>query len=235
VYAFESHQKAVEAWEKGVYDTEVMPFPIGPKYRNTMVQDNIPRADTSLEKLASLKPVFDRKYGSITAGNSSPLNAGANALCLMAKEVAEAKGLKPMATIRSIGFAGVAPNIMGIGPVPSSQRALKAAGLEVKDIDFWEINEAFAGQVLACVEALADDAYCREVIGVDGAPGRIDEDKLNIDGGAIATGHPVGASGARIVLHALKVLERQGGGTAVATLCIGGGQGGAMLLKSKPE
>jgi acetyl-CoA C-acetyltransferase len=198
-------------------------------------EDDGLRRDSTAEKLATLKPFFDRKVGQVTAGNSSQITDGA-ALLLLASEAAVKKhGLEVLGVIEDCEWAALDPAEMGLGPAHASAPLLQRHGLGRDDVDYWEINEAFAGQVLACLAALDDEDYCRNVLELEGAFGRIDEDKLNVDGGAIAAGHPVGASGARIVLHALKVLERQGGGTAVATLCIGGGQGGAMLLKSKPE
>jgi acetyl-CoA C-acetyltransferase len=198
-------------------------------------EDDGMRRDSSEEKLATLKPFFDRRVGQVTAGNSSQITDGAAILLLASESAVKKHKLEVLGTIEDCEWAGLDPAEMGLGPAHASAPLLQRHGLGLDDIDYWEINEAFAGQVLACLAALDDAEYCREHFGLEDAVGRIDEAQLNVDGGAIATGHPVGASGARIVLHALKVLERQGGGTAVATLCIGGGQGGAMLLKSKPE
>jgi acetyl-CoA acyltransferase len=212
-----SHQLAYKAQQEGFFKDEIMPFEVR-QLDGTMMTvdtDQAVRSDATAEGMAELRPAFS-KTGTITAGNSSPLNAGANALCLMSKETAEAKGLTPLATIRSIGFAGVAPNIMGIGPVPSSQRALKAAGLEVKDIDFWEINEAFAVVVL----------YAARELGID-------HEKINVKGGGIAIGHPLGASGTRLVGTLARILQQEGGRYGCATMCCGGGQGVATIIENE--
>ena len=231
-FAAQSHQRLAAAFDEGRMDEVVALYdPAGRAHE----EDDGMRRDSTPEKLAALKPFFDRRVGQVTAGNSSQITDGA-ALLLLASESAVRKyKLEVLGTIEDCEWAGLDPAEMGLGPAHASAPLLQRHGLGLDDIDYWEINEAFAGQVLACLAALDDADYCREQFGLDAPVGRIDEARLNIDGGAIATGHPVGASGARIVLHALKVLERQGGGTAVATLCIGGGQGGAMLLKSKPE
>ena len=231
-FAARSHHRLAAAFDEGRMDEVVAVYDAAGRAHE---EDDGLRRDSSVEKLATLKPFFDRKVGQVTAGNSSQITDGA-ALLLLASEAAVQKyGLDVLGVIEDCEWAALDPAEMGLGPAHASAPLLQRHGLGRDDIDYWEINEAFAGQVLACLAALDDEDYCRNVLELDGAFGRIDEDKLNVDGGAIAAGHPVGASGARIVLHALKVLERQGGGTAVATLCIGGGQGGAMLLKSKPE
>ena len=231
-FAARSHHRLAAAFDEGRMDEVVAVYDAAGRAHE---EDDGLRRDSSEEKLATLKPFFDRKVGQVTAGNSSQITDGA-ALLLLASEAAVKKyGLDVLGVIEDCEWAALDPAEMGLGPAHASAPLLQRHGLGRDDIDYWEINEAFAGQVLACLAALDDEDYCRNVLELDGAFGPIDEDKLNVDGGAIAAGHPVGASGARIVLHALKVLERQGGGTAVATLCIGGGQGGAMLLKSKPE
>ena len=212
-----SHQLAYKAQQEGFFDGEIMPLDIPQMDGSVMTvdKDQSIRSDATPEGMADLRPVF-RKDGTITAGNSSPLNAGANALVLMAKEVAEAKGIEPIATIRSIGFAGVEPNIMGTGPVPSSKRALKAAGLEVSDIDYWEINEAFAVVVL----------YAARELGID-------PEKINVKGGAIAIGHPLGSSGGRLVGTLARILKQDGGRYGCATMCVGGGQGVALIIENE--
>jgi acetyl-CoA C-acetyltransferase len=231
-FAARSHRRLAEAFDEGRMDEVVALYdPAG----RALLEDDGMRRDTSEEKLATLKPFFDRKVGQVTAGNSSQITDGSAILLLASERAVEEHGLPVLGVIEDCEWAALDPAEMGLGPAHASAPLMQRHGLSMDEVDYWEINEAFAGQVLACIEALANEDYCKNEIGVAGAVGRIDQDKLNIDGGAIATGHPVGASGARIVLHALKVLERQGGGTAIATLCIGGGQGGAMLLKSKPE
>jgi acetyl-CoA C-acetyltransferase len=231
-FAARSHQRLAAAFDDGRME-EVVPIydPTGRAHE----EDDGLRRDSTPEKLATLKPFFDRRVGQVTAGNSSQITDGAALLLLASENAVKKHKLEVLGTIEDCEWAALDPAEMGLGPAHASAPLLRRHGLALDDVDYWEINEAFAGQVLACLAALNDAEYCKEQLGLDGAVGLIDEDRLNLDGGAIAAGHPVGASGARIVLHALKVLESQGGGTAVATLCIGGGQGGAMLLKSKPE
>lgn len=190
------------------------------------------RRDSTVKKLATLKPFFDKKFGMVTAGNSSQVSDGAALLILASETAVKRYNLKVMGRIVDTHFTGVLPEQMGLGPVHATVPLLQRHGLTVADIDYWEINEAFAAQVLACLKAWADPEYCSTHFGgLSGAFGEIDRARLNVDGGAIAIGHPVGASGARIVLHLLKVLERENVRRGVATLCIGGGQGGAMLVE----
>jgi acetyl-CoA C-acetyltransferase len=231
-FAARSHRRLAAAFDEGRMDEVVAVYDAAGRAHE---EDDGMRRDTSEEKLATLKPFFDRKVGQVTAGNSSQITDGAAVLLLASERAVKKHGLEVLGVIEDCEWAALDPAEMGLGPAHASAPLLERHKLGLDDIDYWEINEAFAGQVLACLAALDDADYCREQFGLDAPVGRIDEAKLNIDGGAIACGHPVGASGARIVLHALKVLERQGGGTAVASLCIGGGQGGAMLLKRGRE
>ena len=189
------------------------------------------REDSTPQNLAKLKPFFDRRYGNVTAGNSSQITDGA-AWLVLASETAVARYQLPVARrIVDSEWAGLDPAQMGLGPVHAATPLLQRHGLKLDDIDAWEINEAFAAQVLACLRAWADDAYCAAELGLQRALGKLDEAKLNVDGGAIALGHPVGASGARIVLHVLNVLKRDNGRRGLAAICIGGGLGGAMLVE----
>jgi acetyl-CoA C-acetyltransferase len=190
------------------------------------------RKDSTAENLAKLKPFFDRKYGNVTPGNSSQITDGAAWMVLASEEAVKRHGLKPVGRILDAQWAGLDPAQMGLGPVHAATPILKRHGLGLNDLDAWEINEAFAAQVLGCIAAWKDDTYCREQLGLDGALGALDMEKLNIDGGAIALGHPVGASGTRIVLHLLHVLKRTGGRKGIASICIGGGLGGAMLVEA---
>ena len=227
-YAVQSHLRLAAAYDNG-HMAEVEPLykPDG----KVAAEDDGLRRDSSVEKLAKLKPAFDRHVGLVTPGNSSQITDGA-ALLLMANEQAIAEHALPaLGRLVDVSWAALDPAQMGLGPVHASTPLLQRHGLDLNDIDVWEINEAFAGQVLACRAAWNDDDYCRNELGLDRALGLIDMDRLNVDGGAVSIGHPVGASGSRIVLHALKVLERTGGRRAIATLCIGGGQGGAMLVE----
>jgi 3-oxoadipyl-CoA thiolase len=214
-YALRSHQRAVAAQQAGRFAEEVVPVPIPQKKGETILValDEQPRNDTTLEKLAALKPAF-RKDGSVTAGNSSGINDGAAALVLMARNRAQKLGLTPRARIIASAVAGVDPAYMGLGPIPATQKVLQRAGLSIRDIDVIELNEAFAVQVLQCVREL-----------------EIDEEKLNVNGGAIALGHPLGCSGARLVVTLLHELERQGGRYGLATMCIGVGQGIATIIE----
>lgn len=198
-------------------------------------KDDGVRRDSSLEKLATLKPFFDKKFGSVTAGNSSQVSDGAALLLLASKEAIKKYNLPVLAKISNAEWAGVDPAEMGLGPVYATDHLLKHNKLELADIDYWEINEAFAAQVLGCLAAWESDEYCRAYLGRDRALGSIDRLRLNVDGGAIALGHPVGASGARIVLHLAEILRRQNAKKGIATICIGGGQGGAMLIENISE
>lgn len=193
------------------------------------------RSDSSVEKLAKLKPFFDKKYGLVTAGNSSQVSDGAAWLILASAEAVKHYQLPVLGKISDVQWAGVDPSVMGLGPVHATTPILIRHNLSLNDIDFWEINEAFAGQVLGCLAAWESTDYCRQNLGLDKAMGAIDQLRLNVDGGAIAMGHPIGASGTRIVLHLLHVLKRHQARYGLATLCIGGGQGGAMLIENISE
>jgi len=215
VYALRSHQRAVAAQQAGRFAEEIVLVPIPQKKGEAVLValDEQPRNDTTLEKLAALKPAF-RKDGSVTAGNSSGINDGAAALVLMARNRALRLGLIPRARIVASAVAGVDPAYMGLGPIPATQKVLQRAGLSIRDIDVIELNEAFAVQALRCAREL-----------------EIDEEKLNVNGGAIALGHPLGCSGARLVVTLLHELERRGGRYGLATMCIGVGQGIATIIE----
>ena len=229
-FSAESHRRLLAAQRAGRFAGEITP--LFDSEGNLYEADDGGREDSTPENLAKLKPFFDRKYGNVTAGNSSQITDGA-AWLVLASETAVAKYQLPvLGTIIDSEWAGLDPAQMGLGPVHAATPLLKRHGLTLTDIDAWEINEAFAAQVLACLRAWADDTYCKSELGLERALGALDTAKLNVDGGAIALGHPVGASGARIVLHALNVLKRTGGRRALAAICIGGGLGGAMLVES---
>lgn len=189
------------------------------------------RPDSSVEKLGKLKPFFDREFGNVTPGNSSQITDGAAWLLLASEEAVRTHDLPVLGRLVDSEWAGLDPRQMGFGPVHAATPMLKRRRLNFDKVDYWEINEAFAGQVLACLRAFADPDYCRDELGLRSPMGDIDEARLNVDGGAIALGHPVGTSGARIVLHLLHVLEQREAKRGVAAICIGGGQGGAMLLE----
>jgi len=190
------------------------------------------RRDSSIENLAKLKPFFDRKYGNVTPGNSSQITDGAAWLILASEEAVKRHDLTPLGRIVDSEWAGLDPAQMGLGPVHAATPILKRNGLALNHLDYWEINEAFAAQVLGCLAAWKDAKYCKEELGLDAAMGELDDARLNVDGGAIALGHPVGASGARIVLHLLKTLRRNNAKRGMASICIGGGLGGAMLVET---
>lgn len=228
-FALESHQRAAHA-EALHYLNEVVPI-FGTNKDAYLVDDGV-RHDSSLEKLATLKPFFDKKFGSVTAGNSSQVSDGAAILMLASEEAIEKYRLPVLARIVDATWAGVDPAEMGLGPVFATHQLLKQHSLQMDDIDYWELNEAFAGQVLGCLAAWGNEEYCQKYLGVSHALGYLDRGRLNIDGGAIALGHPVGASGARIVLHLAHILQRQQAKKGIATICIGGGQGGAMLIEN---
>ena len=190
------------------------------------------RRDASLESLGKLRPFFDRKYGSVTPGNSSQITDGAAWLLLASEQALGKHGLEPIGRIVDSQWAGLDPAQMGLGPVHAATPILQRHRLGLNDLDYWEINEAFAAQVLGCLAAWQDEKYCREELGLPGSLGEFPEEKLNVDGGAIALGHPVGASGARIVLHLLKTLKRNHAKRGIACICIGGGLGGAMLVEA---
>ena len=227
-YSVRSHQRAAAAMDAGHY-AEVIPL-IDRDGRIYKEDDGL-RRDSSLEGLAKLRPYFDKKYGSVTPGNSSQITDGAAWLLLASEQAIERYGLEPKGRIVDSQWAALDPAQMGLGPVHAATPILQRHGLGLVDVDAWEINEAFAAQVLACLAAWKDEGYCRGQLGLDAAMGELDQGKLNADGGAIALGHPVGASGARIVLHLLAVLDRTKGRRGMAAICIGGGQGGAMLVE----
>jgi len=230
-YAARSHQRLARAFDEGRMEEVSSLYTADGRY---FTEDDGLRRDASMEKLAQLKPVFDRKFGRITAGNSAQITDGA-ALLLLADEATVARlHLPVLGCIEATRWAGVEPAHMGLGPVHAVEALLRARSLSVADIEYWELNEAFAAQVLACLKAMEDPSYCATHFNRDQPLGQIDPDRLNVDGGAISLGHPVGASGARIVLHLLHVLKQHRATRGIATLCIGGGQGGAMLI-SRPS
>jgi len=228
-FSARSHQRVLAAQKDGRYGGEIVP--LYDRRGELYAADDGVRADSTVDNLAKLRPFFDRKYGNVTAGNSSQITDGAAWLVLASERAVERHGLTPRGRITDSEWAGLDPAQMGLGPVHAATPILKRHGLGLNDLDAWEINEAFAAQVIACERAWDDAEYCRTELGLDGPLGRIDAARLNVDGGAIALGHPVGASGARIVLHVLHVLQRTGGRRGIATICIGGGQGGAMLIE----
>ncbi len=231
-FALRSHQRAVAAQREGRLAQEIVPVFPPPDYATAVAEDVGPRPNQTLEQLAKLPPYFDREHGTVTVGNSCPVTDGAAALLIMCEEKARALGFRPLGRIRSVGFAGIEPERMGLGPALATPIALERAGVGLAELALVEINEAFAAQVLACLAAMASPAFYRERTGRDRPVGEVDPDRLNVNGGAIALGHPVGTSGARITLTLLKELARRGGGLGLATLCVGGGQGGAVVVEA---
>jgi len=227
-YAVRSHQRLAAAQDEGhLNEIEPLYDILG----NVYSTDDGLRRDSSMENLARLKPVFDKPFGMVTAGNSAQVTDGASLLLLASEKAVEKYDLPVLGRIIDSQWAALEPAQMGLGPVHAITPLLQRLEHEIKDIDYWEINEAFAAQVLACLAAWRDDDYCKTELGISGALGTLDEARLNIDGGGVSLGHPVGASGARIVLHLLEVLKRKNAHRGVASLCIGGGQGGAMLVE----
>ena len=229
-YSVESHHRLARAQKQGWLDGEVeLAFD---RQGHVYDHDDGVRPDSSMEKLAKLKPVFEKPYGKVTAGNSSQITDGASWVILASEEAVRRHGLTPRARIVDSQWSALDPSIMGLGPTLCSTDILKRQKMTLSDVELWELNEAFALQVLGCVAAWADKDYCERVLGLEGAAGEIDMARLNVDGGAVSLGHPVGASGNRIVLHAVTALERLKLKRAIATECIGGGQGGAMLVET---
>jgi acetyl-CoA C-acetyltransferase len=234
-FSVDSHKKLAAAQDAGRFDEIV---PLIDSHGKVYAADDGVRRDSSVENLAKLKPFFDRSYGKVTPGNSSQITDGAAWLLLASAAAVEKWKLEPLGKITDTEWAGLDPALMGLGPVHSSTPILQRHGLGLNDLDAWEINEAFAAQVQGCLRAWNDAAYCREELGLPGALGALDTRKLNVDGGAIALGHPVGASGVRIVLHLLHVLRRnhdnpvKPGKRGIASICIGGGQGGSVLVET---
>ncbi len=227
-YAVESHHRLARAQDEGLLDEiEVLYGTNGKAYQH----DDGLRRDSDVTKLAKLRPVFDRNFGRVTAGNSAQVTDGAAMLILASESAVKEHQLPVMGRIVDSQWAGLEPSQMGLGPVHAMTPIMKRKRWKLSSIDYWEINEAFATQVLACIEAWKDKDYCKNELGTRSPMGEIDRDRLNVDGGGVSIGHPVGASGARIVLHLLHVLERNHAKRGMASLCIGGGQGGAMAVE----
>jgi acetyl-CoA C-acetyltransferase len=226
-FALESHRRLAAA-QADLAAHEIAPLFDG---QALLDRDDGLRADSSMEGLAKLKPVFDLKYGRVTAGNSAQVSDGAACLLLASAEAVEKHGLTPRARLSDVVWAGLDPAQMGLGPAYAIGRLLSGRGWDTPDIDAWEINEAFAAQVLACLKALGDADFCRAELGREAPFAPIPAQRLNPDGGGVSLGHPVGTSGARIVLHLLRTLEATGAKRGIASLCIGGGQGGAALIE----
>ncbi len=229
-FALNSHQKAAAAQTKGLFSEEILPIVYDLAHGRVMLDDDGIRAEQSLEALGKLHPFFDPKNGTVTAGNSSQISDAAAALTLMSESEAKKRGLEPLGYLSGFAYAGLEPKRMGMGPYYATAKLFKAMGLTLKDIDLIEMNEAFSVQVLANIKAFPSQHYASSH-GFDAPLGEIDESILNVNGGAVALGHPVGMTGTRLVIHLLKELRRRNKERGLATLCIGGGQGAALLLE----
>ncbi len=227
-FALESHQRAIRG--RTALREEIVPVIAPPRYKSAMEHDNGPREGQTKEALQKLKPYFDRHSGTVTVGNSSQVTDGAAVLLVASEQRAKELNLKPLGFIRAYVFVGVEPHRMGIGPAHAIPQVLKKAGMHLRDIQAIEINEAFAAQVLACLKALASDGFTKQ-FGYEGYTGTIDPAILNVNGGAIALGHPVGTTGTRLILTMLKHMQRHNLNTGLVSLCVGGGQGAAVILE----
>ena len=229
-YAAESQHRLAKAQKEGWLTNEVEP--LFARDGTVFDHDDGVRPDSSVDSLAKLKPAFERPWGKVTAGNSSQITDGASWVILASEDAVKEHKLEPKAVILDSEWSALDPSVMGLGPVFCSTEILKRHKYALSDIDLWELNEAFAAQVLGCLAAWEDEEFCRNALSLPGAAGSIPRDRLNIDGGAIGVGHPVGASGNRIVLHLINAMHRLRLKRGIATECIGGGQGGAMLIEA---
>jgi acetyl-CoA acetyltransferase family protein len=230
-YALRSHQRAAAAWAEGRFANEVAPVFVPPSYVDVVAEDVGYRPQQSLEALEKLRPVFDRRNGTVTAGNSSMITDGAAALLLMEEERARADGFRPLGRIVAFAYAGLDPRRMGLGPAFATPLALERAGIGLSDVGLVELNEAFAAVVLANQEVFASRRWAEEMLGRPLAVGVLRDDILNVNGGAIALGHPIGATGSRLALTLLLEMKRRDVELGLATLCVGGGLGGAIVVQ----
>jgi acetyl-CoA acyltransferase len=231
-FALRSHANAAAAWEAGRFADDVMHVPVPPRYDRVSSKDNVVRKDTTLEALARLKPVYDRRYGTITAGNASPLTDGAAALLLMSEERARALGLTPLGYVRSYAYAALDPRDQLLqGPAYAAPVALDRARLTLSDMDLVDMHEAFAAQVLSNLQAFGSKAFAEKELGRPAPLGEVDPDRLNVNGGSIALGHPFAATGARMILQTLRELGRRRKQYALLTVCAAGALGAAMVLE----
>jgi acetyl-CoA C-acetyltransferase/acetyl-CoA acyltransferase len=231
-FALASHEHAVDAAESGRHADETLPIVVPPEYRAVQAGDDGPDGDLHLDGLARRRPYFDRAAGTVTAGNACPITDGAAAMIVASERLAHELGVEPLGYLDSWSYAALHGERMGLGPVYATAQLLEETGLELDDFDLVELNEAFAAQVIANQRAFGSRQFAREHLDRTRALGALDPDRLNVNGGAIALGHPVGATGARLVLTLLTELRRRGGGRGLATLCVGGGQGAALALEA---
>lgn len=231
-YSLKSHQKAQTAIEKGIFKDEIIPI-YNSKNDVMIVEDEGVRKNQDLKTLAKLKPYFEKNTGTVTVGNSSQLTDAAAAVVLMKESKAKKLGLKVEGYLREFAYAGLEPERMGLGPVYATSKVFDKSKLSLKDIDLIEINEAFAAQVIACEKAFASKEFSKKYLNKTAALGKIKQSILNVNGGAIALGHPVGMTGTRLVIHMLKELKRRKKNRGLVSLCVGGGQGAALILEIK--
>ena len=231
VFALNSHQLAIKAQQEGKFSDEIVAVATAPKYEKIQQLDNGPRDGQTLEALAKLRPYFDRLAGSVTVGNACPITDGAVAFTVMSESQAKSMGLTPLGYLTDYSYAGLGGDRMGLGPAYATATLLEKSGLSMKEFDLIELNEAFAAQVIANQRAFESKTFAKHYLQKSQAIGEIDPAKLNVNGGAIALGHPVGATGGRLILTLLHELKRQGLQRGLATLCIGGGQGAALTLE----
>lgn len=233
-YAMRSHNRAEEAVNKGIFDNEIVTIFNGNTKKSKIIEnDEGIREGQNMKDLSKLKPYFEKNTGTVTVGNSSQLTDAGAAMILMSESKAKKLKLKPIGYLKDFAYAGLDPDRMGLGPVFATAKLLQQSEVKFEDIDLFEINEAFAAQVIACKKAFESEEFAKKELGLDSAIGKIDDKILNVNGGGISLGHPVGMSGSRIIIHALKELKRRKKQTAIASLCVGGGQGGACLLELK--
>jgi acetyl-CoA acetyltransferase family protein len=231
-YALESHRRAVKAIKEGAFKDETVPIPLPPDFKLMIQTDSGPRENQTMEALAKLQPYFDRKNGTVTVGNACPLTDGAAAVLLMSEKEAKLKGYEPIGYLKAYAYASLEPERMGLGPVYAFSKLQDKTGVTLKDIGLIELNEAFAAQVLADQRAFASDKFSQEYLNKSSATGNLDLDIVNVHGGAIALGHPVGMTGTRMVIHLLREMKKRNINTGLAALCVGGGQGAALLLEA---
>jgi acetyl-CoA acetyltransferase family protein len=230
-FALLSHHRAVSAIKAGKLNNEIVPLPIPPDYSTVLTADGGPRENQTIEALARLKPYFDRHNGTVTVGNSCQLTDGAAAIIVMSEKNAKDRGIKPLGYLREYAYASLEPERMGLGPAYAVSRLMDKIRINMRDFDVIEINEAFAAQIIANEIAFSSNEFAAKFLGRTKELGELRRDIFNVDGGAIALGHPVGMTGTRLVIHVLKELNRLKKNTGLATLCVGGGQGAALLLE----
>ncbi len=232
-YALRSHSLAVEATDNGVFADEIVPVPLSPDYDKVVSTDEGPRRNQTLAALAKLAPYFDSRNGTVTVGNSCPVTDGAAAVILVSETLARERGFTPLGFLRDYAYAALEPERMGLGPVYATAKLLDKTGVAMKDIELVEMNEAFAAQIIANERAFPSREFAARYLGRERAVGELDRSILNVNGGAIALGHPVGMTGTRLVIHLLKEMRRRKNRLGLATLCVGGGQGAALLLEAE--